>query len=1114
MCLSYHVKSIVVSKNAGLISRQEFFCLVCACFVCLNLSVFGVSSSFSFRLDEPFTTSAGVFALDGTLVRTLWSKVGYSAGTNSAVWDGLDDYGNPVPSGQYQIKLLQHNTEYVWDGAIGNTSAEPSGPTVHRGFYPIRDMAISGTNGFYVSGYNEGMYAFRNFLTTDPQRVRMSWYWVYSAQFNRVNNSAGDIYDLNWMWVAADSAKVYFACSATPDPANTIVPNVYPGCIVACNVGNNSPAYFTNGVQILNYGGNSPLPSGIYVGTKPGLSGLAVQQNGNLLAASVGPDNRVYLFNKNTGSASGSFAVDSPGRLSFAPDGTLWVISGTQVFHYTNLDATPTATQSISNLSKPFDVAASPLDSNLILVADGGSSQQVRAFQGGGSPVWTYGLPGGYQTNGATVSTDKFWFYNGEADGTFLCFAPDGSFWVGDGGNNRALHFSAARVYIEQIMYQPHSYITAVDQTDPTRVFNQFAEFKVDYSKPLSQGWTLVKNWKVNVDPPHISWNEGLIEVTTFTNGRTYALIETNTGYGRPLKEICELGTNQLRFTGIYPMATNEGRWVSLGPDGSARATTIGFARWYEADLKGFDTNNNPVWNAEKLIASAPEGASDPVPRCCSFGNVRETISSNNILISFDQSLNSGWHLGGIRVGSTNWLWKASPTIQWMNGLGTYEVGNGLTYAGNTPHAVDRNVIYGYHGEFFRSQGQACQHMHFYDDGLFVGQFGEATPGHSAYEGALPASASNAHSPSLVKTAEGEYYLWVNDEGSHGPQRWHFVNARNIREQVGAGTLGNAITLTNQASDFPSAVTARAANQSVDISWNAVPGVASYVVRYATNNGGPYLGVLDTTTNLTSHLAGLTNGTTYYFIVSSVQNGVEKTPSAQVAATPFDPSARVLAAGSMAEGGQFTPILAVNSNAPAKGEASLLGSEQYTGLISPRDLNDYGYGNLQNTIIGTKGYLIFDWGGYGAHATNISGPFSVTLGAGWTELSYLERKYRLGSTVGENDGLVGTPSGSITITVTDSAAHYLTVVSPAQFNNARHFTMRLTSTNNSSASFRTDEEYGFSHIYQFLFTGDVTLTADGTDGTGAIVQALFFDNVSARPRLGPPTQLRIQDVAP
>src|ERR1700722_13429979 len=180
--------------------------MILGCLLIGTRPVHASGTPFSFTLDEPCKTSAGVFGANGTLIRTLWSKVRYyAAGTYSAVWDGLDDNSNAVSAGTYQIKVLQHNSEYVWDGAIGNTSAELSGPTVHRGFWPMADMAITGTNAFYVSGYNEGMYDFRSFLPTDPQHVKNAWYWVYSAPFNRVGSVPGDINDLSWLWVAADT---------------------------------------------------------------------------------------------------------------------------------------------------------------------------------------------------------------------------------------------------------------------------------------------------------------------------------------------------------------------------------------------------------------------------------------------------------------------------------------------------------------------------------------------------------------------------------------------------------------------------------------------------------------------------------------------------------------------------------------------------------------------------------------------------------------------------------------------------------------------------------------------------------------------------------------------
>jgi hypothetical protein len=1093
--------------------------MLLAWLLCALGAVQAATTPFSFTLDEPCKTSAGVFAPDGTLVRTLWSKVRYLAGTNSAVWDGLDDNSNPVAAGAYQIKVLQHNTEYVWDGAVGNSSAEKSGPTVHRGFWPMRDMAISGTNAFYVSGYNEGMYDFRNFLTTDPQHVKLAWYWVYSAQFNRNNSASGDVNDLNWLWVAADSNRVYFACSGTPNPATLTVPNSYPGCIVVCNVADNSAAAFTSGVQILNNGANSPLPSGIYVGTQPGLSGLSVQLNGNLLAASVTPDNRVYLVNKLSGTAVNSFSVASPGRLNFSPDGSLWVISGKNVVCYTNLGLNPTVAVTIPNFSQPFDVAVNPANSNLILVADGGASQQVKAFDHTGASVWTYGLAGGYQTNGVAVATNKFWFFDGENPGTFLCFAPDGSFWVGDGGNHRSLHFSVALNYIEQIMYQPHSYVACVDQTDPTRVFNQFLEFKVDYNQPLSQGWTLVNNWKANVDPCHISWNEGIREVTTFTNGRTYAYCD-NSCYNNVLQELCELGANQLRFTGIFPMVTNQGRWMSLGPDGSARATPFGLSAWYQSTLKGFDTNNNPVWNPESMIASASTGSSDPAPRCCSFGNVRETISTNNILISFDQSLNNGWHLGGVRVGASKWLWKASPAVTWMNGCGTFEIANGVQYPGNTAQAVDRQVMFGYHGEFFRNEGQASQHMHFYDDGLFVGQFGEASPGHSPYEGALPGFAGNADSPSLIKTTNGDYYVWVNDEAGHGPMRWHFANAKNIRELIGSGTLGSAITLTNQFYNFPSGVTGQNGNQCGAVSWLPVPGAASYNIRYSLINGGPYNTIAANTTSTNYTVGGLTNGVVYYFAVTAILGGTEGATSEQVEIRPFDTSQNVLAVGHMSEGGQFTPYLEASSAAANAGQPSFICAEHMTALLNLRELCYYGYGDMMSQFVGAKGYVIYNWGGAGSSLTHVTAPDTITAGSGWSDIAYLSRQFRTDNVLGSNHGLTASPIGSIAIGVTDTNYHYLTVVSPAQFNNGRNFVLRLTSTNNTSAVYNINEARGYSDTFQFLFRGNVTLYADATGGGSyANVQALFLDDAPVTygpvqlaplpPPLTPPTGFRI-----
>src|SRR5215213_10158562 len=91
--------------------------------------------SFSFILSTSSNTSAGVFKPDGTLIKTLWSGVSYSAGFHSGSWDGKDDYGNYVADDNYQVKVLSNNVNYQWEGVVGNTSQNFSGNSVYHSYH-------------------------------------------------------------------------------------------------------------------------------------------------------------------------------------------------------------------------------------------------------------------------------------------------------------------------------------------------------------------------------------------------------------------------------------------------------------------------------------------------------------------------------------------------------------------------------------------------------------------------------------------------------------------------------------------------------------------------------------------------------------------------------------------------------------------------------------------------------------------------------------------------------------------------------------------------------------------------------------------------------------------
>jgi hypothetical protein len=779
----------------------------------------------------------------------------------------------------------------------------------------------------------------------------------------------------------------------------------------------------------------------------------------------------------------------------------------------------PSLVLTLTNFSNPLAVAVCPTNPNIILVADGGSSQQVKAINEAGTPLWTVGLLGGMPANGGAVLTNSFWFsYEGVAQ-TFLCFNGDGSFWVGDEENHRCLHFSRDQNYLEEIMYQPLSYCTCACQNNNSRVFNQFLEFSINYTNALSNGWTLVNNWKVNV-PTNLASNDrgvGLYQVTTFRNGRTYGFVK-DMSVQYAAYELVELTNNQLRPTGIHPLFTNNAAsppWLTLGSDGALYYIPPGGnasqnPAWYKAPLTSYDVNNNPLWGNMSLIATGRALVSDPTYMNSCVGQMT-AISTNNILVSYSATLDNKWHFGGLQIGgSSNWLWEAGPSYN-LNGCGNYEISNRITYGGDLACATDRNVTFGFHGEFFRGEGQASQTMHFYDDGLFVGQFGESGIGHPYNEITIPGFAGNAYNPDFIKTTSGDYYYWVNDESSHGPQRWHFVNARNIREQIGEGSLGGVITLTNQFYNFPSRVTGQSSNQSGIISWLPVAGASSYNVYYSTVNGGPYGVLAGNTTGTQYVLGGLTNGQAYFCAVTAIVGSSEGIPSEQVEIYPFDTTQNVLCAGSLAEGGGWTPVVDVSSNAPGSSQPSWVGNERFTGVLTPGDLADFGCGALLNRTIGTQGYLIYDWGGAGVNLTNLSSSFTITKGSGWVDVPYVEREYRVNNVLGTNSGLSASPVGSINIGVNDSNFHFLTVVSPAKSTAPRYFTLGIISTNGTSAQYSVAESFGYNHTFQFEFKGNITLQANATGGSDAIVNAIFLDNApSSTYALWPPTDLRVE----
>ena len=194
---------------------------------------------------------------------------------------------------------------------------------------------------------------------------------------------------------------------------------------------------------------------------------------------------------------------------------------------------------------------------------------------------------------------------------------------------------------------------------------------------------------------------------------------------------------------------------------------------------------------------------------------------------------------------------------------------------------------------------------------------------------------------------------YADNSVTNGTKYYYVVSAYNSYGQSANSAEVSATPTTPPPPGVPADLQAIAGNAQASLTWSASTGATSYHVKRSTANGGPYTQVsAPTAANFTD--AGLTNGTTYYYVVSALNSAGESANSSQASATPIAPvTPPATPTGLQATAGNAQVSLTWTASAGATSyhvKRSTASGGPYTQVAAPTTTSDADTGLTNGTI--------------------------------------------------------------------------------------------------------------------------------------------------------------------
>jgi alpha-tubulin suppressor-like RCC1 family protein/fibronectin type 3 domain-containing protein len=148
--------------------------------------------------------------------------------------------------------------------------------------------------------------------------------------------------------------------------------------------------------------------------------------------------------------------------------------------------------------------------------------------------------------------------------------------------------------------------------------------------------------------------------------------------------------------------------------------------------------------------------------------------------------------------------------------------------------------------------------------------------------------AETAGGPYTIIAANLTTATYDDTTAANGTTYYYVVSALNASGESGVSNQASA-TPYIQIPLTPANLTASPGNAQVTLNWSPATGADFYKVKKATVAGGPYTTIAADVSGTAFEDTAVTNGTTYYYIVTAVNGGGESGASNQVSATPYFP---------------------------------------------------------------------------------------------------------------------------------------------------------------------------------------------------------------------------------